>query len=198
MLNIKMSRISELEIQLKNTSIAPEMRMNQLIHENKVLQQELESMEKELNDAIEAQHEMEEEMEHTLNNVDEQEMESISVGDDNDGDSFGVVNDMVVSRLKSNISDLEDNHVAELKKLEEQLAMKDAKIAELHGVIVNTRTNSSGEGHFDDFKKLEELQLIMKQHTKITELQDFNDVNWITTKITSLIYSVSSYITIQK
>ena len=148
LLNIKVSRINELERELMQASITPDVRLEQLTEENAELKEELDNMGKELDDAIEANNKMEEEM-RSRNT--EQLLPSARIDDYDDfvknlnmsTNSIGVVNDAVVTRLKSDITDMEEDHDFEMKELEVQMSKKDNEILDLQSKMKNQSTELS-------------------------------------------------------
>lgn len=177
LLNIKASRIKELEEELKIAATSPQKRLNQLEAKNKSLHEALESVEKELHDAIEAQEVMEQEMQVKLEEKERQIVQSLTDDDfdfsqkfDLSTNSIGLVNDAVVSRLKARISDLEEEHSAERQKLSNEITKNVAKIAELQSEIDKQRdeVTSIEKSRKDKYLTLEKE--VEEQKSSVTRL----------------------------
>jgi chromosome segregation ATPase len=149
LLNIKVARIKELEDKVKQAATTPDMKVKQLEHDKKELEKELESMENELHNVIEAQNEMEVDMRRKLQEKEQgmgQQTISEDCGDfvnrfDMSTNSIGLVNDTVVTRLKSNMTDLEEDFAVERTQFEKQLEEKHSKIVSLQTEIVTQTDN---------------------------------------------------------
>jgi len=135
LLNIKASRIRQLEDDLKIATTVPEKRSKQLEKENDDLRKEMESLEKNLTDVMEGQNKMEKEMENERNEL----LVQLKNCRDNDGsktfemssNSIGVVDEVVVQQLKDKLAEMEEERFELQNKLRRIVAEKDAEISKL-------------------------------------------------------------------
>lgn len=121
LLNMKVSRIKELEDAMKEAAIKPEIRMEKLEAENRSLKQELESMEKELQHVIQDQTDLERKLQDKLDKHDDEKSSPKRLGPV----------DVAMSRLNSIIAE-KDAEIAELKKEIDQRANDMTALEESH------------------------------------------------------------------